>query len=53
MQWYAYCYHFTAFLKSLLDASFSTNNPVKRTQEEAAYIYFCDFIEECEGMLIL
>lgn len=38
-----------AYFKSILEAVFSQNDPQRKRKEEAAYIYFMDFIEECEG----
>ena len=38
------------YFHSLFDARFSTNNPEKKAKEEVAFVYFMDFVEECEGM---
>ena len=40
------------FFKDLLNPLYSTNNPVRREKEEAAFIYFLDFLEECEGRVL-
>ena len=42
-------HHFTAYIQSLSDAKFS-DSPQIKVKEEAAYVYFMDFIEKCEGM---
>ena len=36
---------------SLFDAKFSTNEPERKVREEAAFVNFMDFLEECEGKL--
>ena len=41
--------HFTDYFQSLFETRFS-DNPQVKVKEEAAYVYFMDFIEECEGM---
>ena len=28
---------------------FSSDNPVRKAKEQATYIFFMDFIDECEG----
>ena len=35
------------------DCVFSTDNAQRKAKEEASYIFFMDFLEECEGMLSL
>ena len=40
------------YFKSLLSVSFCENAPPRRAKEEATYIFFLDFIDECEGMEI-
>lgn len=35
-------------IKALLKVTFSVENQ-RRAAEEQAYIYFCDFLDECEG----
>ena len=37
------------YFKTILKAKFSTDNVPRKTKEEASYIYFMDFLEECEG----
>ena len=37
------------YFEALFDARFS-DDPQRKVKEEAAYVYFMDFIEECEGM---
>ena len=37
------------YFQSLFDSIFS-DNPQIKVKKEAAYVYFMDFIEECEGM---
>ena len=39
---------FTQYFRSLFEVSFSSEVDKSR-KEEAAFIYFLDFIEECEG----
>ena len=40
---------FAAYFQSLFDARFS-DNPQTKVKEEATYVHFMDFIEECEGI---
>lgn len=42
---------YAEYFKSIFDVNFSKDDPPRRKKEEAAYIYFMDFIEECEGEL--
>ena len=43
----------TEYFKDLLNPVYSTNNPARREREEAAFIFFMDFLEECEGSTII
>lgn len=38
-------------MKELLLVKFSTKDSLKRPKEEAAYMFFVDFLDECEGNL--
>ena len=38
-------------LKGLLQVQFSDVGSNKRQIEEQAWIYFCDFLDECEGKM--
>lgn len=40
-----------AYFKSLFDVSFSTNDDDRKNKEQAAFINFLDFIEDCEDGL--
>lgn len=40
------------YFKTLLKPSFSEVGTRMRTMEEASYIHFLDFLEECEGMAV-
>jgi hypothetical protein len=40
-----------AYFKSLLAVNFSEKGIEAREKEEACFIYFLDFLEECEGNL--
>ena len=42
-------YFYKAFLKGFLQPEFRPKNDPRRSQEEKAFIYFMDFVEECEG----
>ena len=42
---------FTDKLKGIFKINFSEKGSNKRSFEEQAYIYFIDFIDECEGTL--
>ena len=44
-------YIFTDKLKGIFKINFSEKGSNKRSFEEQAYIYFIDFIDECEGTL--
>ena len=48
--------HFSNFpvavLKALFNTSFSDVSEPSRTKEEESYIYFGDFLDSCEGILI-
>ena len=48
-------YFNTAYFHSLFDAKFSTkfNDPERKAKEEAAFVHFMDFLEECEGKIYL
>ena len=41
-----------AYFHSLFDAKFSTNDPERKAKEEAAFVHFMDFLEECEGKIL-
>ena len=43
--------HFTDYFQSLFETRFS-DNPQTKVKEEAAYVYFMDFIKECESMTL-
>ena len=43
--------YFTDYFQSLFETRFS-DNPQTKVKEKAAYVYFMDFIEECEGMTL-
>ena len=40
---------YTAFLKGFFQPKFQPKNHPRRSQEAKAFIYFMDFVEECEG----
>ena len=46
--WYIHAYT-TEYFKLIPKAVFSCNDSQRKKKEEAAYIFFMDFIEECEG----
>ena len=37
----------------MLDTKFSEKGTEARQKEEAAFIYFMDFLDECEGNFVL
>ena len=49
---YLVSFLFAEYFKSLLNAVFSSSNPQRKAKEEQTFIYFMDFIEECEGMYV-
>lgn len=48
--WSPYHYHYI-FIRTLFSVEFSPQSDVQREKEEAAYIFFLDFVEQLEGML--
>ena len=40
------------YLKNLLQKNYSDRESSYRTKEKEAYMYFVDFLDECEGWLI-
>ena len=47
-----YCIlYFIGYIKSLLEVKFTRNAKTdEKMKEEAAFIYFMDFLDECEGL---
>ena len=43
----------TEYFKDLLNYAYSSNNPARREREEAGFMFFMDFCEECEGNTII
>jgi hypothetical protein len=38
-------------LKALFKAEYAEPGSMRRPAEEETYIYFCDFLDECEGII--
>lgn len=40
-------------MKSVFEVTFSPEGHNMRKKEIDTYVYFCDFMDECEGIMIL
>ncbi len=53
MNYILFVYHFLRLFKSMIRVQFSEKGSNMRAKEEQTYIYFVDFVDECQGWSVL